>query len=218
MIARVHRRDLAEPMHGRANHVPFAFDRPLVIKASVIFAGALAAWIAGFSLPLVAISAGAAMVAVAGREPAAAFARWSLLLFFAAIFVVRARVRELPLFVAITDVASEQIRGAPWRDVVVISAATAVLSNLVSNVPAVVLWVPVVPRLPDPHFAWLTIALSSTMAGNLTLIGSMANLIVAERAQALGVRLGFADYLRVGVLVTLFTLGWGIITLVLVRG
>jgi Na+/H+ antiporter NhaD/arsenite permease-like protein len=97
----------------------------------------------------------------------------------------------------------------------VVAAAMTVLSNLVSNVPAVILWTPVVPQLPNPDFVWLVVAMSSTFAGNLTLLGSMANLIVAERAGARGAHIGFLAYLRVGVPVTLLTLAWGIAVLVL---
>jgi Na+/H+ antiporter NhaD/arsenite permease-like protein len=61
-------------------------------------------------------------------------------------------------------------------------------------------------------------AMSSTFAGNLTLLGSMANLIVAERAESRGERLPFVDYLKAGVPVTLLTLAWGIATLVLTYG
>ena len=57
---------------------------------------------------------------------------------------------------------------------------------------------PFVGSLPDPARAWLVIAMSSTLAGNLTLIGSVANLIVAERAKLSGVKLSFLDHLRVG--------------------
>jgi Na+/H+ antiporter NhaD/arsenite permease-like protein len=73
-----------------------------------------------------------------------------------------------------------------------------------------------VPAVAAPAFIWLVMAMSSTFAGNLTLLGSMANLIVAERAEARGERLGFADYLRVGLPVTLITLVWGIAALILV--
>ena len=88
------------------------------------------------------------------------------------------------------------------------------LSNLVSNVPAVILWLPVVPRTAEPAFVWLVMAMSSTFAGNLTLIGSMANLIVAERAEARGERIAFGDYLKVGVPVTLLTMLWGVAMIV----
>ena len=97
------------------------------------------------------------------------------------------------------------------------TAAMLGLSNVVSNVPAVILWLPVVPRVVDPTFTWLMMAMSSTFAGNLTVLGSMANLIVAERASARGVTLGFMEFLRVGVPVTLLTVAWGIAALVLLR-
>jgi len=96
-----------------------------------------------------------------------------------------------------------------------VSGVMAVLSNLISNVPAVMLWRNTVPQLPDPHLVWRVVAMSSTFAGNLLLIGSMANLIVAERAETRGVRIGFGEYARVGVPVTLLTLAWGVVVLVL---
>jgi Na+/H+ antiporter NhaD/arsenite permease-like protein len=106
---------------------------------------------------------------------------------------------------------------SPWRTAAVVSGAMTMLSNLISNVPAVILWRNTVPNLPDPRFVWRVLAMSSTFAGNLLLIGSMANLIVAERAQARGVRIGFGEYARVGVPVTLLTLAWGIVVLVVAR-
>ena len=220
VLARVHRADLRAPLAVGQPLPPVALDRPLVAKALTVFAGALAGWLAGVSLPLVAITAGAVMVAVAARDPAEAFAKveWSLLLFFGAIFVVMRGVQDLALVQTFTDRAADQLSGAPWRDAWVTTGALVALSNLVSNVPAVVLWLPVVPRLPHAEFVWLVIALSSTFAGNLTLLGSMANLIVAERAAARGVSLRFGDYLRVGVPVTLLTLLWGVSALVLLRG
>ena len=90
------------------------------------------------------------------------------------------------------------------------------LSNLVSNVPAVMLWLPVVPKVAAPSFIWLVMAMSSTFAGNLTLLGSMANLIVAERAESRGERMGSATISRSALPVTLLTLAWGIVALVVV--
>ncbi|HEX6534980.1 MAG TPA: SLC13 family permease [Gemmatimonadaceae bacterium] len=213
------RRDLAVALVA-APLAEAPLDRPLVLKALALFGAALAGWLAGLSLPLVAIAAGAVMVAIAGRDPDQAFARveWSLLLFFAALFIVVRGVRDLPLFVDLTTRASGALVGAPWHDATVIAAAMTALSNLVSNVPAVMLWRPVVPTVPNAELAWLAMAMSSTFAGNLTVLGSMANLIVAERAAARGVRIGFREVLRVGVPVTLLTLAWGIASLVLVRG
>jgi len=88
----------------------------------------------------------------------------------------------------------------------VLSAATAILSNLVSNVPAVLVLKPFIDRLGDHHTAWLTVAMASTLAGNFTILGSIANLIVVQRAAASRVEITFWDYFRVGAPLTILTL------------
>jgi Na+/H+ antiporter NhaD/arsenite permease-like protein len=77
-------------------------------------------------------------------------------------------------------------------------------------VPAVMLFTALVPKLPNPPHAWLVLAMASTFAGNLTLVGSLANLIVAEGAKRRGVTVTFGDYARFGVPVTLATLAVGV--------
>jgi Na+/H+ antiporter NhaD/arsenite permease-like protein len=94
-----------------------------------------------------------------------------------------------------------------------VSGIMIVLSNLVSNVPAVLLWIPVIPTLAEPARLWLVVAMSSTFAGNLLLIGSMANLIVAERAAARGQHLGFLEFARAGVPIALLSVAWGLLWL-----
>ncbi len=204
------------PKHAIVPDAPF--DRTLVMRSLAVFTGALVCWLAGLSLPLVAITAAAILVAIAQRDPAEAFAKveWSLLLFFGALFVVMRGARDLPVVASLTSAAGAQLHGAAVHDAIVTSTAMVALSNIVSNVPAVILWLPVVPKVAAPTFVWLVMAMSSTFAGNLTLLGSMANLIVAERAEARGERMSFGDYLKAGVPVTLLTLLWGIMTLILV--
>jgi Na+/H+ antiporter NhaD/arsenite permease-like protein len=87
------------------------------------------------------------------------------------------------------------------------------LSNLVSNVPAVLLLRPIVSRMAEPHAGWLTLAAISTLAGNLTLLGSVANLIVAEIAQTWRVDLNFWEYTRTGVVITAVTMVIGMLWL-----
>jgi Na+/H+ antiporter NhaD/arsenite permease-like protein len=79
------------------------------------------------------------------------------------------------------------------------------MSNLVSNVPAVLLFRPLMEVMPRKETAWLALAMSSTLAGNLTVLGSVANLIVVENARRAGAELGFREYLKVGVPLTLLT-------------
>jgi len=215
-----YRDELREPFREALETVPVALDRPLVAKGLALFAVAVMAWLAGGSLPLVAITAGAAMVAVAQRDPAYAINRveWSLLLFFGSLFVVMRGFERAVADPWIHAHGLGLVWGSDWSLAATLSAVMVVLSNLVSNVPAVMLWRSVIPNLPRTDLVWRLVAMSSTFAGNLLLIGSMANLIVAEKAETRGVRIAFGEYARVGVPVTLLTLAWGIVTLVLTAG
>jgi Na+/H+ antiporter NhaD/arsenite permease-like protein len=215
-----YRHELREPFRERLETVPVTLDRPLVVKGLALFGVAVIAWLAGGSLPLVAIMAGAAMVAVAQRDPAYAINRveWSLLLFFGSLFVV---MRGFERAVADPWIHAHGLGvawGSAWSLATTLSGVMLALSNLVSNVPAVMLVRSVIPTLPRADLVWRLVAMSSTFAGNLLLIGSMANLIVAEKAETRGVRIGFGEYARVGVPVTLLTLAWGIAMIVLTAG
>ena len=214
------RAELREPFRERLATVPVSIDRPLVAKGLVMFGVAVVGWLAGGSLPLVAITVGAVMVAIAQRDPAYAIDRveWALLLFFASLFVVMRGLEQTGV-VAWIDARAVALTqgGSAWSAATAVSGVMVVLSNLISNVPAVLLWRNTVPGLPNPDLMWRIVAMSSTFAGNLLLIGSMANLIVAERAESRGVRIGFVEYARVGLPVTLLTLAWGIGVLVALR-
>jgi Na+/H+ antiporter NhaD/arsenite permease-like protein len=215
------RGELREPFRERLETVPVTLDRSLVLKGLATFGVAVVAWLAGGPLPLVAITAGAAMVAIAQRDPAYAIDRveWSLLLFFASLFVVMRGLEHTGAVAWLDRRAIDLVQGgSPWRAATVVSGVMATLSNLISNVPAVILWRGTVPDLPHPALLWRVLAMSSTFAGNLLLIGSMANLIVVEKAEARGVTIGFAEYARVGVPVTLLTLAWGVVLLVATGG
>jgi len=215
-----YRRELAEPFRERLETVPAPLDRPLIAKGLAMFGVAVAGWLAGGSLPLVAITAGALMVLIAQRDPAYAIERvdWDLLLFFASLFVVMRGLERTGAVAWIDGHALALVRdGSPWSAAAVVSGVMATLSNLISNVPAVMLWRTTVPHLPDPPLMWRVVAMSSTFAGNLLLIGSMANLIVAEKAESRGVKIGFGEYARVGVPVTLLTVAWGVVVLVVLR-
>jgi len=215
-----YRRELAEPFRERLETVPAPLDRPLIAKGLAMFGVAVAGWLAGGSLPLVAITAGALMVLIAQRDPAYAIERvdWDLLLFFASLFVVMRGLERTGAVAWLDGHALALARdGSPWSAAAVVSGVMATLSNLISNVPAVMLWRTTVPHLPDPPLMWRVVAMSSTFAGNLLLIGSMANLIVAEKAESRGVKIGFGEYAKVGVPVTLLTVAWGVVVLVVLR-
>lgn len=155
------------------------------------------------------VALGCAAVLLLSRRMASretlALVDWQLLLLFLGLFVVNREVAAVGLL-------NDLYRGLASLGVdlsrpVELFSLTAVLSNIVSNVPAVML---LLPGHNDPGSATL-LAVSSTLAGNLLLPGSIANLIVADQAALLGVSLGFARHARVAVPVTLATLavsGW----------
>lgn len=81
---------------------------------------------------------------------------------------------------------------------------TALLSNLISNVPAVLVLAPLIEN--NDTDSWLLLSAGSTLAGNLTLFGSVANLIVVEAAASLGYNLTFREHLRFGLPLTAIAL------------
>ncbi len=138
---------------------------------------------------------------------------WELLAFFIGLFIVTGAIEASGISEYLFELVAPVLRDS----VASLSLITAGLSNIVSNVPAVLLFRPLIPTFPDPQQAWLTLAMSSTLAGNLTLLGSVANLIVAEVALGKGVKLGFWAYLRVGMPLTILTLLFGIVWLTITR-
>jgi len=142
----VYRGELREPFRERLEAVPVALDRPLVTRGLAMFAVAVVGWFAGGSLPLVAIAAGALMVLIAQRDPAYAIERvdWDLLLFFASLFVVMRGFEQTGAVAWIDRRALDLVEsGSPWRATTAVSAVMVTLSNLISNVPAVILWLDV---------------------------------------------------------------------------
>ena len=127
---------------------------------------------------------------------------WPLLLMFAGLFIVVSGFeKELLSPQLIAEIGHQHLDRMP-----VLAVVTAALSNLVSNVPAVLVLKPFVAALPDPRRAWLVAAMAATLAGNLTILGSVANLIVVQRAARRGVTIGFWQYFRVGAPVTVLTI------------
>ncbi len=136
---------------------------------------------------------------------------WQLLVLFTGLFVVTAGVERSGLADELLQVGTAMNIHRP----AVLTAVTAVLSNLVSNVPAVLLFKPLMASFGEPQRAWLILAMASTLAGNLTVLGSVANLIVVEAARAARIDFGFIEYSIVGVPLTIVTLliGWLVLVL-----
>jgi Na+/H+ antiporter NhaD/arsenite permease-like protein len=187
---------------------------PLMIKTVLAVGAMLIAFLAGIPIALVAI-AGAAYTLLTRRvKPDKVYREidWKLLVLFTGLFVLTGGVERAGLAEAVLrSPLAAGLERPLW-----LAALAALLSNVVSNVPAVLLFKPLVPGLADPQRAWLVLAMASTFAGNLTILGSVANLIVVEVARGAGLRIGFGEYCRVGVPLTLVTLllGWVLLGLI----
>lgn len=185
--------------------------RPLLLKSILATAGMLAAFVAGVPIPLAALSAAAFLLVTRRLKPGRVFREvdWGLLVFFSGLFVVTGAIETSGLSTALFEVLRPIVGGGIPQ----LAGAAVVLSNVISNVPAVLLFRPVMAGLEDPQQSWLVLAMATTLAGNLTLLGSVANLIVAEIAQSAGVPVRFGEYLRAGVPITLLSLLLGVLWL-----
>ena len=203
-----YRRRLPPALPTEAIAEPGVVHRALMIKTVAAVSVMLVAFLAGVPIALVAIGGAAYCLLTRRVNPDKVYREidWGLLVLFTGLFVVIGGVEASGLAGQILDAAAAVGLSRP----AVLTAVTAVLSNLVSNVPAVLLFKTVIPTFDDPARAWLLLAMASTLAGNLTILGSVANLIVVEQARGAGIRIGFLAYSRVGVPVTALTLlvGW----------
>jgi Na+/H+ antiporter NhaD/arsenite permease-like protein len=211
LIALVYRSEFrtSQRLHGESR--PWNADWPIIIKSVAVSLAMIAAFFAGVPPAEAAIVAGAFLLLTRRIKSEKVYAEidWTLLLMFAGLFIVVAGLEH--------SVLSPEVIGAVARlhleSIPVLSGITAILSNIVSNVPAVLVLKPFIAQLQPQQDAWLTVAMASTLAGNFTLVGSVANLIVVQRARAQNVEIGFWEYFKLGAPLTVLTIGIGVLWL-----
>jgi len=183
--------------HSAAPHTPPEppLDRGQTAKGLGVAALLMVAFLATDIPHAVAALLGAGVLLLSRRLPSTRLlgaVDGSLLLLFIGLFVVNHAFQGTGL--AAQAVAWGATQGLELQDAGTLTVVSVVLSNLVSNVPAVML---LLPHLgPNPQAAGMLLALVSTLAGNLLLVGSIANLIVADLAAKQGVTLDWRQHLR----------------------
>jgi Na+/H+ antiporter NhaD/arsenite permease-like protein len=190
---------------------PAHAHRPLALKAVVVALLLMAGFFTGRPPAELALLAGGVLLLTRAVKSGKIYAEinWPLLVMFAGLFIIVAGFEKAVL----SPPVIAAIDGYRFDRVAPLSLVTALLSNLVSNVPAVMVLRPFVVQSPDPRQAWLVVAMAATLAGNLTILGSVANLIVVELARARGVAIGFWEYSRIGAPLTLLTILVGVLWL-----
>jgi Na+/H+ antiporter NhaD/arsenite permease-like protein len=202
---------------GTEQTVP-KLDRGLFAIVCVAFISIFAGFFVGLNLAWTAMT-GAALVMVLARRDTHDVLKlvdWHLLLFFAALFVVVDGLRDtgLPdtIYSRLQPIFGSNAPAQAWN----LAWFSVVGSNIFSNVPFVLVAGNWIARFTDPSLMWKVLALSTTFAGNLTIVGSVANMIVVESARD-HIQVGFWDYARFGIPITILTTAAGVIVLLLLR-
>jgi len=176
-------------------------------KTTIVMAAVVVGFLAG-AAPALAAALGAAALLISRTTDAHKLygeVDWGLLVFFIGLFLIVGGAEN-------AGIIGKFLLAADYLNVhqpATFMVTTAALSNVVSNVPAVMLLKSFVPAFPNAHNAWFMLAMASTLAGNLTITGSVANIIVVETAKPV-MLIGFRQYFRAGLPITLGTLlfGW----------
>jgi Na+/H+ antiporter NhaD/arsenite permease-like protein len=199
---------------SREAHVVPKLDRGLFAIACVVFVSIFACFLVGLNLAWTAL-AGAALVMVLARRDTHEVLKlvdWHLLVFFAALFVVVDGLSDtrLPdtIYRHLQPMFGSTVAAQAWN----LGWFSVAGSNIFSNVPFVLVAGKWIPHFIDPVLMWKVLALATTFAGNLTIIGSVANMIVVESARQ-HVEIGFWDYARFGIPITILTTVAGTIVL-----
>lgn len=187
---------------------PTRYHRALILKAVAVTVLMMLFFFAGQPVAKVAIVGGAFLLLTRKVKSDKIYREidWPLLLMFVGLFIVVAGLERAVITPDLVAAVGRLDLGAP----IVLSSVTAALSNIVSNVPAVLVLKPFIAGAEDPQRAWLVVAMAATLAGNFTLVGSVANLIVAQKARTSGVDLAFWPYFRIGAPLTVATILFGV--------
>ncbi len=207
----VFRKDLATPLH-RADHLPaIPLERTgLAVTLGIAF-GVVAAFFISTPiwLPLIAIVGGSLVLfflpflTKATPRTLVSKVDWSIVLFFVGLFVLLGGVEVSGLSDEI-QAGFTTLFGANSGGLLWLTGLSAILSNLISNVPAVLLLSQVIPS--GSNRLWLALASSSTLAGNATILGAACNVIVVQLAARDGVEVSMKNFLKAGLPVTVATL------------
>lgn len=213
------RRELAAARIQPTTVGEVGLNRPLVRLALIVLAGVFGGFLAGWDLAWTALAGGAILMVLTRRDTHEVLKQvdWHLLVLFAALFAVveGLNLTGLPgqAFERVRGVFGESQTAQAWN----LAWFAAAGSNLFSNVPFVLVAGPWLEHFANPALMWKVMALATTFAGNLTLLGSVANLIVVESARG-HLEVGFWDYARFGFPVTILTLVAGLLVLLAVGG
>jgi Na+/H+ antiporter NhaD/arsenite permease-like protein len=136
---------------------------------------------------------------------------WPLLLLVACLFGITGALNHVGIAAEIFDFLTEH--GLLPGGLLLLTPFSILASNTIGGVPGAMLFLELWPSAPPGVF--YSLALLSSLAGNLLLTGSLTNVLIAERADQMGARLSFAEHSRAGVPIALLSLGFAVFWLAL---
>jgi Na+/H+ antiporter NhaD/arsenite permease-like protein len=183
----------------------------MLLLVSAVFAGFYTSSFTHFPIAMIALIGGivslvaAPFMSDATNQQILQKVDWGIILFFIGLFILISGVQSSGLLSTIVNYF-QQVSGGSAATVGGMTVLAAILSNMTSNVPAVLLLAPVVQSVAPTTRIWLTLALSSTFAGNATIIGAAANVIVARAASKQGIHISLSEFVKYGIPITLVSL------------
>jgi Na+/H+ antiporter NhaD/arsenite permease-like protein len=202
----IYRKEGLEQAHAIVRSEMPEVNTGLLLKPGIVVALVLAGFLAGLAPPFVAAAGAAMMLITRTREPKDVYEKvdWGVLIFFVGLFLIVGGAENAGLSEGLIKLGKTM----NLQNLGILAVVTAIFSNIVSNVPAVMLLKEVVPGFGNPQSGWLMLAMASTLAGNLTITGSVANIIVVEGARE-EAKITFGEYFRAGLPITLVTMVFG---------
>lgn len=187
---------------------PIKLDRPMLIKAVTATIAVIAIFIfvedrALWSLLIVAVLLLSRRL---GTDQVLGRVDWHLLALFCGLFIVTGAMAGDD---AIAAFFRDALSGLRIDNPAVLATLSLAGSNTIGNVPLVMMLLSLGPKWTPELLHGL--AVFSTSSGNFLIVGSVANIIAVEQARAAGITIGFGDYARIGIPVTLISLAfaWG---------
>jgi Na+/H+ antiporter NhaD/arsenite permease-like protein len=184
------------------------FSVPIFVLVLILF---FFSKILEMPIPVIALSGASAILILGKIKPSKVIKEvdWVLLLFFAGLFIVVhgiEKVGVLDPFIKETPLTNN------LNGIIGIHSLSLVMSQIVSNVPYTILMLPIL-KATQGDLLWLSLASAATLAGNATIIGAIANIIVIESARSYGIEIKFWEFTKAGLALTIITMIFSVLVL-----
>ncbi|WP_353735842.1 SLC13 family permease [Thermodesulfobacterium sp.] len=209
VIHRFYKKDLTSSVKTPEEALKYRYNKPSVIKSSLVVLITVILFFLNVPMEIVSIGVGSFLLITRRVKPEKVYnlIDFRLLILFIGLFIVIKGVEKSVVFYSLVE-HFQMLVTAPLSLVF----SSLLVSNVVSNVPAVLIFKPLIVNYFNDEKAWFFLAMSSTFAGNLTILGSIANIIVIEGASS-KVKIGSFEYLKIGLPVTLLSVLVGLVIL-----